>query len=67
MMGWQRHQLHHMKIICISLQTDNMPAAHQSLYSLDALLDAQPTVQSTEGDCTQSINEFNCFHLTAKQ
>ena len=23
MMGWQRHQLDHMQIICTSLQTDN--------------------------------------------
>jgi len=23
MMGWQWHQLDHMQIICISLQTDN--------------------------------------------
>jgi len=45
MMGWQRHQLDHMQIICTSLPTDN----HASTLSLifyreDALPDAQPTV-----------------------
>jgi len=48
MLGWQRHQLDHMQIICTSFQRDNhamMPAAHQLiLYRPDALSAAQPTV-----------------------
>jgi len=45
MTGWQWHQLDHMQIICISLQTDNQ-ASNSSLnfYRRDALPDAQPTV-----------------------
>jgi len=50
MTEWQWHQLDHMQIICTSLQTDN----HASTSSLnflqaDALSDAQPKCQSTEG------------------
>ena len=30
MNGWQWHQLNHMQVNCTSLQTDNMPAPHQS-------------------------------------
>ena len=32
MMEWQWHQLNHMQIICTSLQTDNMPAPHHSIF-----------------------------------
>jgi len=40
---WQWHQLGHMQV-CISLQTDNPPAPHLSVfYRLDALPAAQPT------------------------
>ena len=31
-MVWQWHELDHMQIICTSLQTDNMPAPHQSIF-----------------------------------
>jgi len=47
MMGWQWHQLNHMQIIWISLQTDNHVSTSQlSFYRLDALPAVQPT--STE-------------------
>jgi len=50
MMGWQWHQLDHMQIICISLQTDNHASTSPlSSYRPDALPDAQPTASSTEG------------------
>ena len=35
MMGWQWHQLDHMQIVCISLQTDN----HDSTSSLNFFTD----------------------------
>jgi len=45
MMRWQWHQLHHMQIICNSLQTYTTPASHRSIfYRLGALPDTQPTV-----------------------
>ena len=44
MMGWQWHQLNHMQIICISLQTDN----HASTSS-----QAGCSSQNTEGKITQ--------------
>jgi len=44
MMGWQWHQLDHMQIICISLQTDNHASTSPlSFYRPDALPAAQPT------------------------
>jgi len=40
---WQWHQLGHMQV-CNSLQTDNLPAPHHSVfYRPDALPAAQPT------------------------
>jgi len=42
MMGWQLHQLEHMQIICISLQTDT-PAPLITTGRM-LLLDTQPTV-----------------------
>ena len=47
-MGWQWHQVDHMQIICITLQTDN----HTSTSPLrpDALPATQPTASSTEGN-----------------
>jgi len=43
-MGWQCHQLDHMQIICISLQTDNHATTSPlSFYRTDALLAAQTT------------------------
>jgi len=45
MMGCQWHQLDHMQIICISLQTDNHAGTSSlNFYRRDALPDAQPTV-----------------------
>jgi len=45
MTGWQWHQLDHMQIICTSLQIDNHTSTSSlSLYRLDALPAAQPTV-----------------------
>jgi len=44
MMEWQWHQLGHMQIICISLQTDNHTSTSPlSIYRPDALPAAQPT------------------------
>jgi len=41
---WQWHQLGHMQIICISLQTDNhVRKSSLNFYRPDALPDAQPT------------------------
>jgi len=41
---WHWHQLGHMQV-CTSLQADNQPAPHHSVfYRPDALPDAQPTV-----------------------
>ena len=43
MMGWQWHQLDHMQIICISLQTDNHASTSPlSFYRPDALAATQP-------------------------
>jgi len=45
MMGWQWHQLHHMQIICTSLETDSHASTSPlSFYRPDALPVAQPTV-----------------------
>jgi len=44
MMGWQWHQLYHMQIIRILLQTYNHATTSPlSFYRLDALPAAQPT------------------------
>jgi len=44
MMGWQWHQLDHMRIICTSLQTDNHASTSPlSVYRPDALPATQPT------------------------
>jgi len=44
MMGWQRHQLDHMQIICTLLTTDNHTITSPlSFYRPDALLATQPT------------------------
>ena len=43
--GWQWHQLDHMQIICISLQTSNHASTSPlSFYRPDVLPAAQPTV-----------------------
>jgi len=33
MMGWQRHQLHHMQVVCTSFQTDNRASITQFLQA----------------------------------
>ena len=44
------HQLDDMQTICTSLQTDNHTSTSSvNFYRPDALPDAQPTYQSTEG------------------
>jgi len=55
MIGWKQHQMHHMKIICTSRQTNN----HSSTSSLrlNALPDAQPTVSK---HWRQSDNKLWC-------
>jgi len=49
-MGWQRHQLDHMQIICTSLQTDDH-ASTSSLIFTGRMLVLTPNqqYQSTEG------------------
>ena len=55
MMGWQWHQLDHMQIICISLQTDTTPAPHHSIFCSPAALS---NVQKKQKQCqsTECIN-----------
>jgi len=44
MIGWQWHELDHMKITCTLLQTElRQHFITQFFYRLDALPDAQPT------------------------
>jgi len=44
-LGWQWHQLDHMKTICTLLQTDNhINTPSLNFYKPDASPDAQPTV-----------------------
>jgi len=44
MMGWQWHQLDHMQIICILLQTDNHASTSSlTFYRPDAFSAAQTT------------------------
>ena len=52
MTGWQWHQLHHMQIICTSLQTDNH--ASSSPLRPDALPTTQPTVSKHGGQKSDS-------------
>jgi len=42
MMGWQWHQLDHMRIICTSLLPDTTPAPHHSIFT-DCMLFLTPT------------------------
>ena len=60
MKGCQWHQLHHMQIICTSLETDNHASTSSlSFYRPDALPDAQPTASNSEGKCQSSDNVFS--------
>jgi len=51
-MGWQWHQLHHVQIMCTSLQTDN-DASSSSLNFLQMLFLIPNQCQSTEGKSTE--------------
>jgi len=50
-MGWQWHQLEHMQIICISLQTDNHASPSPLNFLLGRMLFLTPNQQCrrTEG------------------
>ena len=51
MMGWQWHQLDHVQIICILLQTDNHASISNAIFCMsDALPDANQQCQNTEGN-----------------
>jgi len=48
--GMQWHQLDHMQTICTSLQTDNTPTPHHSIFTGRMLfLTPNQQCQSTEG------------------
>jgi len=50
MTGWQWHVLEHMQIICTSLQTDNTPVPHYSVFTgRMPFLPPSQQHQSTEG------------------
>jgi len=53
MMGWQWHQLHHMQIICTSLQRHNHTSTSPlSFYRPDAFPAAQPiSVKALKAQC----------------
>jgi len=52
-MGWQWQELEDTQIICISIQIDNMPEPHHSIfYRLGALPDALPTVKALKAKKT---------------
>jgi len=61
MTGWQWHQLDHMQIICISLQTDN----HASTSSVNYytgwmfLLTPNQQCQCTDKTCTSELQSFS--------
>jgi len=59
-MGWQWHQLDHMRIICTSLQTDNYTGT-SSLNSLVAIFDAKPTVSRHWRQVYQALQPIRTF------
>ena len=65
-MGWQWHQLDHMQIICISLQTDNhastLPLSF--FYRSDALPATQPTASK---QWRQKLIVNQTYHVNYKQ
>jgi len=65
MIEWQQHQLDHMQITCISLQTDNHASTSPlSFYRPDAFLAAQPTASKHWKQCTMiQINEKTYLHF----
>jgi len=50
---WQRHQVDHMQIICISLQTDN----HASTSSLNSL-----QARRSSWHTTNSVKALKAYH-----
>jgi len=57
-MGWQRHQLDHMQIICTSLQTNNQAnSSSLNFYRPDVLFDAQPTVSKHWRQCSSTKSQ----------
>ena len=62
MMGWQWHQLDHIQIICISLQTDNHASNSQlSFYRPDALPAAKPTASKHLRKILPPLSKQNCW------
>jgi len=57
MVGWQWHQLDHMQIICTSLQTENMPVPHHSVFTgRMPFFPPNQQRQSTEGKGTSLVS-----------
>ena len=57
-MGWQWHELDHMQIICILVQTETTPAPlHSAFNRPDAFPDAQPTVSKHLMQCLKIAEE----------
>jgi len=66
-MGWQRHQLDHMQIICTSLRTDNHATTSPlSFYGPDAFL---PTTKSTTSRHVEMLysKSYNMFTTNLEQ
>ena len=64
MMDWQWHQLHHMQIICTSLQTDNHAGTSPlSFYRPDALPPNQQH-QSTSHNAPRKVTIDLCSALS---
>jgi len=60
MMGWQWHQLDHMQLICITLQTDNYASTPSVIfYGPDASLTIKPCIVIAEVENFASI--LNCM------
>jgi len=59
MMGWQWHHLHHMQIICSSLQADNHTSTSPlNFYKPCALPAAQSTVSKHLSELMNSCNGY---------
>jgi len=54
MMGWQWHQLHHMQIICISLETDNHASTSSVSFFTGRMLFLMPSQQSQSTELSES-------------
>jgi len=63
---WHWHQLGHMQV-CTSLQADNQPAPHHSVfYRPDALPDAQPTVSKHWRQCFVRVYNGLLYTVTIR-